>query len=242
MEPDQDALAAHWFGRDTVNLKRIIRQLRREVTANPKRATVLGLLAVVALWLWAPLAIGWLAEDDSDDMTVPINSAAGPSATLPPTEAAPTEAARSNAASDLAKSPPPPWQRLVEWMDNDPRTLTATHPSQRRDPFVTPVTATVEANLDQQLADGPGDVTPESLGMVLSSTIIGPRRRVARINGKSYRQGRTIELTKDGRQFAFLLAEVRPRRVVLRREGEQFELRTPAPGGTNGIELTRSTN
>ncbi len=189
---------------------------------------MLGLLAVVALWFWVPLVAGWLGGDDTEDMTAPNELATDPSATSP---------AASATARDVA-APRPKWQELVRWMDADRRTVAAEPLPIARDPF-TVRTVVERTAVDEELVGEPGNATPDSLGMALSSTIIGPGRRVARINGKSYRQGRTIRLTKDGQELLFLLAEVRPGQVVLKREGERFELKAPTPAGRSRIELMR---
>jgi hypothetical protein len=218
---------------DAVSLKRLTRQLRREVVKNPQKAAVLGLLAVVALWFWAPLVWGWIAGDDPAAGT----TAAQPAANAPPAQPAGTPA-QSNTTAKEPKTPRHPWRQLVKWMDNDPRTSAADPMFERPDPFLSAET--------RPAGDEPGQVQPEltpgSLGMVLSSTIIGPRRRVARINGKSYQQGETVKLAKDQQQIEFTLAEVYPRRIVLKRQGEQFELRIPAPAHSGRIELFGNKN
>jgi len=63
---------------------------------------------------------------------------------------------------------------------------------------------------------------------------------VAQINGRSYRQGEAVELVKDGQQIEFTLAAVYPRRIVLKRKGEQFELTIPVPARSGRIELLRN--
>ena len=76
--------------------------------------------------------------------------------------------------------------------------------------------------------------------MSLSSTIIGSGRRVARIGGRSYEQGQTIQVRKDGQVVAFTLAEVHARRAVLVRDNKEYELTIPDPRQSPKIELSRS--
>jgi len=209
-----------------VTFNRLLRQLRREATANPKRAVVLGLLAMVALWFWAPLVIGWLGGDDSEDMNARVE---------PVTKKA-TASSAAPAPAEGNKKPRPKWQDLAQWMDADRRTTAADSLPNERDPFTTR-TVLQRVAVDEEPEDVPASVTPDGLGMALSSTIVGPQRRVARINGKSYRQGRMVRMTKDGRELSFLLAEVQPGKVVLSRDGEQFELKAPTPTGRSRIEL-----
>ena len=64
-----------------------------------------------------------------------------------------------------------------------------------------------------------------------------PGGRLARINGKLYRQGDPITLQKDGQQIVFSLAEIHPRHVVLDREEERFELKIPASQHVGRMEV-----
>ena len=73
--------------------------------------------------------------------------------------------------------------------------------------------------------------------MSLSSTVIGPQRRVALINGRPYAQGKTVRAAKDGQQIEFTLAEVHPRSILLERDGQRFELKAPDPTHSGQIEL-----
>ncbi|MHC4180828.1 MAG: hypothetical protein ACYSWU_25290, partial [Planctomycetota bacterium] len=110
----------------------------------------------------------------------------------------------------------------------------------RRDPFLISSTGSAAAELKDEPGETLLEATPENLGMVLSGIIVGPRRRVAQINGRSYRQGKTVRLVRDGQQIEFTLAAVYPRRIVLKRNGEQFELTIPAPVRSGRIELLGS--
>jgi hypothetical protein len=123
-------------------------------------------------------------------------------------------------------------------MDNDRRT-SATNPAiGLRNPFLISQTEAAKAERKNALEKISLEATPEGLGMVLSSTIIGPHRRVAQINGKSYRQGEIVKLAKDGQQVEFTLAAVYPRRVVLKWKGRQFDLTIPVPVRSGRIELS----
>ena len=43
-------------------------------------------------------------------------------------------------------------------------------------------------------------ITPAAAGLVLTSTIIGPQRRVAQISGKTYAVGQTIAVLKEKKE------------------------------------------
>ena len=98
-----------------VKIGNIAKQLRREATANPKKASVLGLLAVVALWFWAPLVWGWIFASEDEE---------GVKATQPTAQSAPTGGTprprtptggspESGTAAKKEETPRHPWQQLV---------------------------------------------------------------------------------------------------------------------------------
>jgi hypothetical protein len=218
-----------------MSANKLVKRFRRELTTNPKKAAFLGLLVVVAMYFWSPLVWGWVAKGSA----APEATAASVAAGVPPGPPAESQA--------LAKATPAKteisticWQRLVSLMDSDPRTSTATLVMAEGDPFGAAKAAPPPPKPEAETQTVKESVTPQSLGLVLTSTIIGPRRRVARINGKTYEEGQTCELSKDGQPFAFTLAEVHPRRVVLTREGTAYELLIPAPAGSKRIEMLQN--
>ncbi len=74
-----------------------------------------------------------------------------------------------------------------------------------------------ERKAEDKIKPKPPVVTPAAAGLVLTSTIIGPQRRVVQISGKTYAVGQTIEVAKEKESLraAFKLIEVHPRRAVL---------------------------
>jgi len=238
-----------------VKLRKVVKQLRREFVADPKKGVVLGLLGVVALWFWAPMVSGWLA---------PKESTADVAAVVATTESGEAVATGKTAESQHN------WEELVEWIENDPQMSPAelrrretfaniwrwwplSDPaSQPRDPFQIPQSLTAqtqpeneaeaESEQENEAAIAVGDVTPQGLGLLLSGTLVGRDRAVARIGGKTYRAGNTVAVTKDGQQIVFELVEVHPRRIVLQRDGEQYELSIAGPGDSGQIELVKRAN
>lgn len=220
---------------NTVKLDRFVKQLRREATASPQKAVVLGLLGVVALWFWAPLVLGWMGpdEDEAAKAVVPAEPAtivASPMAVSPNTNSKEAEGRQHN------------WRQLDHWMNSDPRTLAATLVSDARDPFRVSRTVVVEVKPTEEVEELPQEVTPESLGMLLSSTIIGPHRRMARIDGKTYEQGKLVTLVKDEQRIEFNLLEVHSRHVVLEREEKRYELKIPSRASAGRIEILAGAN
>lgn len=204
-----------------MNFSKLTRQLRREATTNPKKAAFLGVIFLVALWFWTPLVLGWIDKK---------NPSAGPTATTPndaqPNIAPAVALGGENAAPHTLKVADYSWQQLARWMDDDRLTLAVGLTDHRRDPFLATKPEKEEAITDPDEEEESVDITPESLGMVLSGTIVGPRRRVALINGIPYRKDQPVRLVHDGKEIEFTIEGIDSRRVVLRRNDERFELKT----------------
>ncbi len=120
--------------------------------------------------------------------------------------------------------------------------MTAPPLTKTRDPFESPKIETSEAKTAEKSQSKPPAITPAAAGLVLTSTIIGPQRRIAQISGKTYAVGQTIEVAKDKEVLgiAFKLVEVHPRRAVLEADGQRFELTIPEPGKSGKIEFSGS--
>jgi hypothetical protein len=212
-----------------VGLNKLVKRFRRELVGSPKKAAVLGLLAVAGLYFWGPLLWGWIAKDNSATGASPAVPAAvavvGPS--LP-------QSVSGQAAPEKIEIP---WQQLIQLIEHDPRTGAANLATDMRNPFAPPPSKRV---VEQKAP--PPKATPQSAGLELAGTILGPNRRVARISGKTYREGQTIEVSKDGQALAFTLVEVHPKHVVLTRQGEKFELAIVGRTPSGHVEMTKNGN
>lgn len=209
--------------RTTVQQNKWIKRLRREAAANPKKAAFLGLMLVVALIFWAPLLRGWIGGGEASQQAVVENPAATTGNVSPaaPEGAAPAKSSQENTIACT-------WEDWDKWIKQDPRTNAATDLFGQRNPFhaVRQVVAEKPVKEVKKSRIEPIRVTatPTSLGMQVSSTVVGPSPRLAVINGKVYREGETIVVSKDGRKVAFTLAEVHARQVILSSQDERFEL------------------
>jgi len=191
----------------------------------------LGLLLVVAFYFWVPLAWGWLRPEAAAEESL----AEAPGVGRPPAGSATLPEPAPPAANQAQTHP---WEQLVQWIEQDPATRPVADLSAGRDPFrVVEPAAESEIDVTEQQEVAPPVVTAETLGLELSSTVVGPRRRVALIDGKTYQEGQTIRWAGDGREIEFRLAEVHPRRVILEWMGERFELAIPQPKRSGRIEL-----
>jgi hypothetical protein len=217
-----------------VNLGKIGKKLQREAATNPKKAVFLGVAAVVALYFWTPLVWGWIGKSDPNMTTATVTTAVAPlAATAMPSASSFTDVTKS------ASAPRPSWSQLVELKHNDPRTMTAPPLTHARDPFESPKQEIADTNAAEDVKPKLRAITPVAAGLVLTSTIIGPQRRVAQISGRTYTVGQSIEASKGKETLgvAFKLVEIRPRQAVLEANGQRFELSIPEPGKSGKIEF-----
>jgi hypothetical protein len=212
-----------------MNLSKLAKQLRREAKANPKKAALLGLLVLVALYYWGPMVWGWVAADEAAG-SLPDGPPAAAVASL---DAATPGTSKPPPTPEQKSTAPRPWKQLDEWMRRDPMTTPVEDVTGWHDPFAVAaaepqVVGPDDAQNEQSL------LSPETLGIELSGTLVGPRRRVALIGGKAYQEGQKVKIDRDGQSIEFELAEVHSRRIVLGREGRRFDLLIPGrntPGG-----------
>ena len=197
-----------------------IRRLKREATRNPKKVGVLGLLAVVAIWFWAPLVRGWFHKDE------PAPSPAGSSPAV-------TAASGVTERQSLVRASTPAgttcsWDEVAQWIDKDPLTKAARTLPARRDPFrAAQDPVVIEATRQRQQRQREHEasaVTVAELGLKLTGIIVGPGRNVALINGQTYRQGMQIACEKGGNRYSLRLVEVRRKDVVLECRGMRLQL------------------
>jgi len=222
-------------------VSKLLRQLRREATRNPKKAGVLGLLALVAVWFWAPLVLDWVRGDG------PKASAASKDSGAPAADSAAGGAATpKDPQKPDAKQPALDWQEVVRLTGEDPKTQPAQVPPASRDPFVTPKSQLfpplpmVAKDEDPKKAEKEPkpvvpDVSPKALGLSLSSTIVGPRGGLAMIDGKAYKPNDIVVVRRDSQSVEFKLTEVHAWRVVLVRNGKSYSLEIPRPNGTSQV-------
>ncbi len=211
------------------------------MTANPKKAAILGLLGLVALYFWAPLIWGWVAKETPDGQPPSYDSA---TTETPPAWAQTAEQPTSDGEKTTAEKHS--WDEIDKWIKQDPNTSPAGGFANLRDPFLVPVKEVAKAETDEEEQEEAvvqpepelPDATPAEMGLVLSSTIIGSKRSTAIINGRFFAQGQTIEASKDGQPISFVLVEVHPRKVVLRRGDKNFDLTIPRSTNSGRIELT----
>lgn len=210
-----------------MNLQAIRQQIQREVQASPAKAIALVLLALVGVWFWIPIAWGWVAKK-SNAKTAPVAATPVTTSGMNLSLQIPTDTGQTAAPSADA------WrQRAAEW-EQDPRRRPSEAPELSRDPFARPQSpqdAAEEAEAIRETRIKARAVDPADLGWKLDGTIVSPEARSAMINGITFRQGEEIHATEE---VSFVLSHVEARRVVLSRQGKDFELtiaQRPLPNG-----------
>jgi hypothetical protein len=203
---------------------KLARKLRREFKANPKKGIALGILFVIAGYFWAPMLSGWLGMGSAQPPPAAGTMAAAPAADVSPATVKP------NGPATPARS----WRELAKSIDDDPRMRPADATAER-DPFHSNAVELTEQDTLEAFAARQPAITPADAGIVLSSTIVGPTQRVARVAGTTYRVGDRIRTGRDGRGVEFVVAQIEPRSVVLMRDGHRYEVKLKRPQGYSKV-------
>lgn len=221
-----------------MNTQKLAKQLKKELTRNPKKTAALALVSVVALWFWAPLATKWLGGSKKPKR--PVAAAVATPVETPTAEAGTTP------------TPHVAWDKLLERIAADERMASATVDVKGRDPFaVTAVeqsqTLMVQSPAATAAVGAPAissDPTPESLELTLQGTLVAGQMRQATINGKRYREGSRIKLAPpagsatNGPPIEFEVTQIEARRVTLARNGKEFTLALKIQPLGEGEQLT----
>jgi hypothetical protein len=88
------------------------------------------------------------------------------------------------------------------------------------------------------------DVAPSDAGLVLTSTIVGPARRVARISGKTYREGDSIPTTLEDKTLEYKVVSIGGKSVTLALGEQQYELKMARDrsGATAALSVSVSSD
>ena len=221
-----------------MNLQSLQRQLVRDLKASWQKTAVLAILLGVGLIFWIPPLVRAFSGGNSNG-----GPAAAPAAVPTPASAAATPAAAqpTGFAAEKSTRPVNSWQRAGELLRSDPLVRSVEVAAIQSNPFhvdhdqfpppILFAEEPAETETDKKqtkAADVEGPRTPE--GLVLKSTIVGVQRRAAYINSKLYFEGTEVRAGGE----AYRLAAVFPRKVVLKRGDETFELKiTPQPTSGN---------
>ncbi|MGD9722401.1 MAG: hypothetical protein AB7O59_12930 [Pirellulales bacterium] len=213
-----------------------VARLQREIKAHPAKGAGLGVLLIVAAYFWAPLVRGLIAPEDaaSEPSPTPASTAAAP-ATTTSTPSAPAPATAAGAAAY-------DWRKHASALDGDPNMQSTDDLPLPRDPFASEKSAeqkTIEAQATQPAVEAK-PLTPQEAGLVLTTTFLGTRKKIAEIGGETYSVGDQIHVATDEHNESFRVLAIYPRRVILEGRGQQFELRIPRPL-IDSVEETRTS-
>jgi hypothetical protein len=211
-------------------------RLQREIKANPAKAVALAGLLIVAGYFWLPLVAGLLS---------PAKSEAPPARTT--ASAPPAKSAAPAAASPEAKAPTASgtfefdWRKHARLIDDDPQMRSAGDIAVERDPFEAPAPEQPpQPQEPEPTVTVVEPLSPAEAGLVLTTTLLGTRKQIADINGKSYAVGDRVEAPGDLPGASFRVVDIQPRLVVLEGNGQRYELRITRPLVDAAIEVRTS--
>ncbi|HEX4131330.1 MAG TPA: hypothetical protein VHZ24_14920 [Pirellulales bacterium] len=197
-----------------MSLRRLGKQLGRELKANRQKAAALGVLALVAGWFWYPLLFKKSSAGEAQA------AAANPAAAT-----APTPAAGSTIAPTSGSDPAVPWHDVARWIDQDPHMQPANIGDElAHNPFESHVASNAQrAAADAELAKvaAQANLSPADLGLTLTSTIVGRHRRAALISGEVYELGEDVPAAGGLR---FHVKRIERSKVTLSRDGRDYAL------------------
>jgi hypothetical protein len=206
-----------------VKLEKLAKTLRRDLTANPLKASVLGILLLGALYFWGPLIWKHVAGPKATDSTA--------AAAISPSEQVATQ---NSSAQPVAETPMEAWREIRNRRMNDPSAHSATYRPEWGQIFQSAATVApptkpqLEAVGARQLDDD-----PEKLGLVLQGIAIGAGSKKAIINGKVYRELDivTVKKTAERPELKFLVVQVTRRMAEVEHGGRRWKLllRTKSP-------------
>ena len=190
-----------------MNLQRMIEQAKREAKASPAKAAVLAILLIVAVYNWAPMVYGWVVPDSSKKggakstaVVAKANSSDGASINQK------ISGNESSGAKKPIDSSQADWKQLAQWIDTDPLMEPADWPEGVVCPFRGEEKSSQNRGIDDVASDLPDESqismadlpTPESIGLNVSSFIIGPNGRMIRLGDSIIHEGEEVRIFESG--------------------------------------------
>lgn len=218
-----------------MKLDKLVRQIRRDLTASPKKAAVLGLMVLVALYFWAPMVWGWIQPGTDDGQ-----AAVAVSEVI--LEDDPVDPLKSAKKEGRVFS----WEKVRRKLADDPRMTPAVFEASWYDPFRPAAAQATGEQTATAVASVPvsSQIDPTALGLKLTSVAISQKQRAAIINGEKYREGELVPVAgQDGKPAAgveFRLLQVGFYEVQLEYQGRTYTLELNRPRLAPGDALNRS--
>lgn len=198
----------------------------------------MGLLGV-AVYSWAPLVAGWLDTDAKPTKTASKDDGRKQRAVSDPEES--NSASTDSEAEE--KTDEPSWIELREWRAQSPWTAPVDL-TDVRDPFgsVPDATATAAVEETDEAPEETPDQIIDSLNVELTGTIVGPRRRVALLDGEVYREGDVVLVEQLGTTWELEIREIGNNRVKLGWKTIERVVTVPERQRVGRIEVAKRTN
>lgn len=218
-----------------MKLDKIARQIRRDIAASPRKAAVLGLMVLVALYFWLPMIWGWIKPAGGNPAAVA--SASG--VILEDEVVDPAKAVKKEGRAFA-------WEKVRRKVAADPRMTPAVFEASWVDPFrLPPAAAAGNSGTTPPAASGQNlPIDPAVLGLKLTSVAISAQRRAAIISGEKYKEGDLVP-TSGGRSDAppgieFRLTKVGFHEVHLEYQGRTYILELSRPRLAPGDQWNKS--
>ena len=227
-----------------MSLNNLSSQLRRDLVANPKKAAVLGLMVVVALYFWGPLAWKFLKASGAKQ-----NNKANMASLILTDD--PIESSQQTKSGSRIRFK---WERVRQLIQQDPHMLSATFDASWVDPFGKPAASAAEAEATRESsgadpsateATASGTTDPQGLGLVLGGIMVSPRGRIATINGEACRQGEIVVVIDSRNKNAtceIRILKINRQSVQLEFGGRIFSLELAQPRLANGDDFERGNS
>jgi hypothetical protein len=218
-----------------VNLDKLTKQLRRDMAANPKKAALLGLMVVVAMYFWGPLV--WKFASVAGGK--PRSNANLASLILMDDPADSPQQGKTRSGGKFR------WDKVREIIRQDPHMLPATFDPSWVNPFGKSASEIARSVAAETPVDAPPAavvapaVDPKDLGIVLGGVMIGVRTRLATINGEACREGDVFSLKTNDKTATVELRVLKINRhsVQLESGGRVFTLELVSPELAHGDEF-----
>jgi hypothetical protein len=216
-----------------VKLDKLLKKLKRDISASPQKAAALGLMVLVALYFWSPLVLKFagIGGKTKNKKTVASKVILTDDPILTKVAAHP--------AIDSAR-----WDRARLSLTQDRLMLAAPHREEWKDPFhrLSIVTNSTEpSNSTEPVSQPKGRAQePAALdesaeeqitGITVSTLLVGKRESAAMIRGTVYRVGDTIHLDgeKGESQLELKVVGIDALGVNLECQGKSFRIERARP-------------
>jgi hypothetical protein len=210
--------------KESVKLGKLAKTLRRDLTANPLKAGVLGVLLLGGLYFWGPLVWKWVGKKNSDQ---PVAAAADPEQTPLAHDASLQSGQRAATKQEIGIT----WREIQDRRAKDPASHSAIFRQEWNHIFQTAIAAPAPAEGTNQTRTEQFDEDPNKLGLLLEGVAIGSSSKRAVINGKVYRELDiiTVKRTPTHPEMKYRLVRVARKTVELEHGGHRWPLSLVSP-------------